>query len=302
MLSHPRNGDERVIWRSDKFMKEISPGIAISVAVHLCTLLLLMVPSLATQTGPHQVLLVDFSLSDDPLFKQASPTPRATKRVQNTHRIPENENTARRLVKPDRPIAEYPAAVSIQEDYISPATPTIPTRSDTPVQNDLDDAPSEKTDETSARLAESIQADSFETGAVASNAGSPEAVEATPHPSDRTIAATDRVQTEGPENVKAVGGSSEDYHYIRHEIMKRIRYPEKARRMGIDGRVLLSFAVLEDGTTSEIRVIQSSNHRLLDESAKEAVAGVRLTKQRPYRIVVRLPVTYRFQGVGERRI
>jgi protein TonB len=87
-----------------------------------------------------------------------------------------------------------------------------------------------------------------------------------------------------------------DYKYIRDAIMKNIRYPDRARRLGFEGKVLLSFIVLENGTTTEITVISSSGHRILDESAKEAVAATHIARKMPYRVVVRLPVTFRLQG------
>jgi len=78
--------------------------------------------------------------------------------------------------------------------------------------------------------------------------------------------------------------------------MKNIRYPDEAMRLGIEGKVLLSFIVLENGRTGSIEVIGSSGYRLLDQSAKEAVALTRIGRKVPYRVVVRLPITYRLQG------
>jgi len=59
--------------------------------------------------------------------------------------------------------------------------------------------------------------------------------------------------------------------------------------------VLLSFIVLENGTTKEIKVMQSSGHALLDKSAKEAVALTRISRRTPYRVAVSLPITFRLQ-------
>ena len=83
--------------------------------------------------------------------------------------------------------------------------------------------------------------------------------------------------------------------------MKNVKYPERARRLGFEGKVLLSFIVLENGTTKEIKVIKSSGHRLLDESAKEAVAVTRITRKTPHRVVVSLPIMFRLQGPNDDR-
>ena len=89
------------------------------------------------------------------------------------------------------------------------------------------------------------------------------------------------------------GGS--DYYYIRETVMKNIKYPERARKMGQEGRVVLSFIVLENGATSEVKVTSSCGYRLLDESAKEGVTNTTIHKKVPYKVMVTLPITYRLQ-------
>jgi periplasmic protein TonB len=92
-----------------------------------------------------------------------------------------------------------------------------------------------------------------------------------------------------------VGGAlqgGKDFNNIRDAIIKNVRYPERARKMGFEGMVLLSFVVLEDGSTARISVVQSSGFRLLDEEAKHVVARTRIVKRAPYRSMVLLPVVY----------
>lgn len=50
-------------------------------------------------------------------------------------------------------------------------------------------------------------------------------------------------------------------------------YPERARRRGIEGQVLLGVLVDSEGRAVEILVARSSGSELLDESARKAVAG-----------------------------
>jgi protein TonB len=90
-----------------------------------------------------------------------------------------------------------------------------------------------------------------------------------------------------------------DYNYIRDEVLKNIRYPIQARRMGFEGKAVISFIVLENGLTSEITVVKSSGHWILDESAREGIAKTVISKKVPYRIVVRLPVVYALRSSGE---
>ena len=90
-------------------------------------------------------------------------------------------------------------------------------------------------------------------------------------------------------------GMERDYQYIRDGILRNVRYPERARRMGWEGRVLLSFTVLESGTIRDARVTQSSGFSSLDESALEAVSKTVFPKKNSQRLLVTLPVEYRIE-------
>lgn len=48
-------------------------------------------------------------------------------------------------------------------------------------------------------------------------------------------------------------------------------YPLAARRQGAEGRVVLRAQVLEDGHCAEVRIVRSSGHALLDETALATV-------------------------------
>jgi TonB family protein len=51
-------------------------------------------------------------------------------------------------------------------------------------------------------------------------------------------------------------------------------YPYMARRMGVQGRVILSIEVRTDGRAGNVSVMKSSGDRLLDESALEAAPAM----------------------------
>ncbi len=72
-------------------------------------------------------------------------------------------------------------------------------------------------------------------------------------------------------------------------------YPEEARRLGVQGKVVLEIVVDEAGRVSRVKVLRSL-HPLLDEAAARAARGLRF---RPGRIngkpvSVKIPYTYIF--------
>jgi protein TonB len=85
----------------------------------------------------------------------------------------------------------------------------------------------------------------------------------------------------------------EQFTYIRDTVMRRLTYPDHARRMGWSGKVLLSFIVFEDGTVHSVKTLRGSGFPLLDSGAVEAVLRAAPFPRPPLRVEVILPVSYR---------
>jgi len=105
----------------------------------------------------------------------------------------------------------------------------------------------------------------------------------------------------GPEDMKTLnyarpGGADErHFSFIRETIMQGIVYPERARRMGWEGKVMLSFVVRENGFIDDVKVITSSGFSVLDENARDTIAKTNLRKKVPVRLYVLLPVEYKLR-------
>jgi protein TonB len=271
-------------------MKEFSLGTVISITVHLCAILLLMVPSLPVQNRPLKVLVVDFSLTENH-FKKVSSTNGRGKMIEKRQQVLEDEKVLKGMVETDRPVRENPETITAKKQIIPPAVPTVMTASDTPSKMAIPPAleiPGEK----SIGTLSSPKGESAFVGVAATYAGYSGSAGTLPARGGSTSGAADRGQ-EGRKDKESLEAESEDYNYIRNAVMKNINYPDRARRLGLEGKVLLSFIVLENGTMSEIKVINSSCSRVLDESAKEAVARTRVSKKMTCRVAVRLPITYK---------
>jgi protein TonB len=77
--------------------------------------------------------------------------------------------------------------------------------------------------------------------------------------------------------------------------MKNVMYPDKARRMGWEGRVIVSFTVHEDGSIRDSRVVQSSGTLLLDDAAKEALRKSTVRNRFAKKVQVILPIDYKLK-------
>ncbi len=83
---------------------------------------------------------------------------------------------------------------------------------------------------------------------------------------------------------------------ISQIIQKNISYPPIARRMGWEGRVVLSIRLCTDGTVKEIKVLESSGYEVLDRNAVDTVRRVAgLFPKPPVEVVVKVPVNYRLE-------
>jgi protein TonB len=82
---------------------------------------------------------------------------------------------------------------------------------------------------------------------------------------------------------------------IRDSVMKNVVYPERARRMGWEGKVIVSFTVHEDGSIHDARVAQSSGTPMLDEAAREALMNSSVKARFDRKVQVFLPVEYRLK-------
>lgn len=77
-------------------------------------------------------------------------------------------------------------------------------------------------------------------------------------------------------------------------------YPLAARRLGLEGRVVLLAEILENGACNRITVKHSSGHDILDQAALEAVKSWHFIAARrgaePLAAWVEIPVMFRLDG------
>lgn len=81
--------------------------------------------------------------------------------------------------------------------------------------------------------------------------------------------------------------------YIKKIIEKNISYPAMARRMGWQGKVVVSFVVCQNGAVENLQVVESSGYAQLDKNALATIRQVEPFPSPPVRVKLVLPVMYK---------
>jgi len=91
----------------------------------------------------------------------------------------------------------------------------------------------------------------------------------------------------------------EHFVYIRDLIMKNLKYPEVARKLGWKGAVTVSFVVLESGAAYNIKVIKSSGHDILDKAVIKTIQETQPFPKPPVKAELTIPIVFRLEaGTG----
>ncbi len=83
------------------------------------------------------------------------------------------------------------------------------------------------------------------------------------------------------------------FEHIRDHIQKNIVYPAMARRLGLTGKVVVSFVVMENGHVTDEKILVSSGHKVLDNNVIDTIRQVEPFPKPPIRAELRIPILYR---------
>jgi len=79
-------------------------------------------------------------------------------------------------------------------------------------------------------------------------------------------------------------------------VQRHINYPPIARRMGWEGKVLVSFVLEPNGEIRDLKVLKSCGYEVLDKEALDAIRrSYRDFPKPPVSVVVKLPINFRLE-------
>ncbi|WP_448583937.1 energy transducer TonB [Thermocrinis sp.] len=88
----------------------------------------------------------------------------------------------------------------------------------------------------------------------------------------------------------------EKFSVISSLIQSRINYPLIARRMGWEGKVLVSFVLEPSGEIRDLKVLKGSGFEILDREALEGVKrSYRNFPRPPVEVLIKLPVVFKLE-------
>jgi periplasmic protein TonB len=83
------------------------------------------------------------------------------------------------------------------------------------------------------------------------------------------------------------------FSYIKDLIHKHLIYPAMAKKMGWEGKVIVSFIISSGGQARDIMLSKSSGHEILDDNALKAVRIAAPFPKPPVEAQIIVPVLYR---------
>lgn len=85
---------------------------------------------------------------------------------------------------------------------------------------------------------------------------------------------------------------AEHFAYIKKIIEEHLSYPPRAQRMGMSGRVVVAFEVLNSGKVQNIRIAKSTGHEILDDNVIDTIKKVEPFPRPPVPVKLTIPFSY----------
>ena len=85
---------------------------------------------------------------------------------------------------------------------------------------------------------------------------------------------------------------SYNFEYIRRLILNNLSFPATARKMGLTGKIVVSFLLREDGQVEDIAIVSGSGHEILDNNVVATIRRIAPFPRPPARAQLVLPIVY----------
>ncbi|WP_028951190.1 energy transducer TonB [Sulfurihydrogenibium subterraneum] len=246
-----------------KERKVLAVSIVLSIAIHLTIFLLLYIFNLPEKKEKEKIITI--SLENLPPVKE-KPS------------ISEEKQTIQPKPQPVKPITPK------QEEKIQPKvvekTPQV------------EEKPKQET--TSQESKPQITQDKTTVKQESSQPPQPQTPPANPQPIDISKGHPDTFKQPEKKEEDINGYLKELIRYLNQQARERDLYPPIAKRLKIEGQVIVRVTINEDGTIDEnsIKIVDPSGYNVLDKGAIEILKKLQPYKKPPKRITVEIPIVF----------
>jgi protein TonB len=248
-------------------------ALQLSVLFHVAAIILLFVVSNPLVSEQKKLLVVDFTLSDSSEPHHGLSVMTVRKRESRGRET----ETEKQKQKEEAPVPE-------------PETPRPVKQEVVPVKEEIHESPVTAQAPAVTQNEKTVSQSGGEKDARSTSSG---------HESDSPLPSGDGTKGTSTGNsgssysAAGAGYLKANFSYIRDMIIKRIIYPERAREMGWQGKVKVSFVISSNGFVQDIRVLQSSGVEILDRNAVETVKKASPFPRPPVAAQLIIPISYR---------
>ncbi len=246
-------------------------ALQLSVLVHAAAIILLFVVGNPLVSQQKRLLIVDFTLSD------SSESPHGLSVVTGRKRESRGRQTETGKQKQEAPVPE-PETPPVKQEVVpvkEEAQQASPVAAQVPAVTGNEKTLSEDTGEKDSRgMSSGRENDSS-------------------LPSGGGMKGASPGNSQGAYSAAGIGYLKANFSYIRDMITRRIIYPERARKMGWQGKVKVSFVISSDGFVKDIRILESSGVEILDRNAVETVKKASPFPRPPVAAQLIIPISYR---------
>jgi len=97
-------------------------------------------------------------------------------------------------------------------------------------------------------------------------------------------------------NLGQGSGMRYDFNYVRQRILRSLHFPAIARKMGLSGKIVVSFVLKENGQVEGITVVSSSGHEILDSTVVATIRRVAPFPRPPVSAQLMLPIVFHLKS------
>ncbi|MBM9615522.1 energy transducer TonB [Desulfobulbus rhabdoformis] len=87
-----------------------------------------------------------------------------------------------------------------------------------------------------------------------------------------------------------------DFNAVRKKILNNLRFPSTARKLGLSGKIVVSFVLKTDGHVEAINVVTSSGHAILDRAVVATIRRIAPFSKPPVRAQLMLPIVFHLRS------